>query len=59
MALDITRDAGKDVFLKLCASADLLFESFAPGYLDKLGLSYDRLSAVNPRLVHTSITPFR
>ncbi len=58
MALDITRDAGKDVFLKLCADADLLFESFAPGYLDGLGLSYDRLSAVNPRLIQTAITPF-
>jgi len=58
MAIDITRDAGKDIFLKLCADADLLFESFAPGYLDKLGLSYDRLSALNPKLVQTSITPF-
>lgn len=58
MALDITRDAGKDIFLKLCADADLLFESFAPGYLDNLGLSYDRLSALNPKLVQTSITPF-
>jgi benzylsuccinate CoA-transferase BbsE subunit len=58
MALDITRDAGKDIFLKLCADADLLFESFAPGYLDKLGLSYDRLSALNPKLVQTAITPF-
>jgi benzylsuccinate CoA-transferase BbsE subunit len=58
LALDITRDAGKDIFLRLCADADLLFESFAPGYLDKLGLSYDRLSAINPRLVQTAITPF-
>ena len=58
MALDITRDAGKDVFLKLCADADILFESFSPGYLNDLGLSYDCLSAVNPKLVQTSITPF-
>ncbi|GAB6907078.1 CaiB/BaiF CoA-transferase family protein [Desulfosarcina cetonica] len=58
MALDITRDAGKEIFLQLCADADLLFDSFAPGYLDGLGLSYDRLSAVNPRLIQTAITPF-
>jgi benzylsuccinate CoA-transferase BbsE subunit len=58
MALDVTRDAGKDVFLKLCADADLLFESFVPGYLDGLGLSYNRLSALNPKLVQTSITPY-
>ncbi|BBO86006.1 CoA transferase [Desulfosarcina ovata subsp. sediminis] len=58
MVVDITQTAGKDIFLKLCADADLLFESFAPGYLEGLGLSYDRLSAVNPRLIQTAITPF-
>ncbi len=58
MVLDITQDAGKDIFLKLCQDADLLFESFAPGYLNGLGLSYDRLSALNPRLIQTCITPF-
>lgn len=58
LALDITRDEGKDVFLKLCADADLLFESFTPGFLDDLGLSYDVLSASNPKLVQTAITPF-
>jgi len=58
MALDITKDKGKDVFLKLCKDADILMESFAPGYLDSLGLSYDRLSAVNPKLVQTAVTPF-
>lgn len=58
MALDIAKEAGKDIFLKLCEDSDLLFESFAPGYLDGLGLSYDRLSALNPRLIQTAITPF-
>ena len=58
MALDMNREKGRDIFLKLCETADLLLESFAPGYLDRLDLSYDRLSAVNPRLVQTSITPF-
>jgi benzylsuccinate CoA-transferase BbsE subunit/naphthyl-2-methylsuccinate CoA transferase subunit len=58
MALDITTEAGKDVFLQLCKEADLFFESFSPGYLDDLGLSYNRLSAVNHRLIQTSITPF-
>jgi benzylsuccinate CoA-transferase BbsE subunit/naphthyl-2-methylsuccinate CoA transferase subunit len=58
MALDITTEAGKDIFLQLCKDTDLLFESFSPGYLDVLGLSYDRLSAVNHRLIQISITPF-
>lgn len=58
VALDITRDKGKEILLKLCKSADLLIDSFAPGYLPDLGLSYDVLSAVNPKLVQTSVTLF-
>lgn len=58
MALDIKKEKGREVFVQLCKTADVLFESFTPGFLDGLGLSYDRLSTVNPRLVHTSITPF-
>ena len=58
MALDLENPRGKQVFLQLCEKADLLLESFVPGYLDSLGISYDRLSAINPRLVQTSITPF-
>jgi benzylsuccinate CoA-transferase BbsE subunit len=58
MALDLEKPKGQQVFLQLCEKADLLLESFVPGYLDSLGMSYDRLSAINPRLVQTSITPF-
>ncbi|MBF0475022.1 MAG: CoA transferase [Deltaproteobacteria bacterium] len=58
MALDLEKPEGQEIFLKLCAKADLLLESFVPGYLEGLGMSYDRLSAINPRLVQTSITPF-
>jgi benzylsuccinate CoA-transferase BbsE subunit/naphthyl-2-methylsuccinate CoA transferase subunit len=58
MALDLRKSEGREIFCKLCASADLLLESFVPGYLEGLGMSYDRLSTVNPRLVQTSITPF-
>ena len=58
MALDLKKEKGKEIFIELCKTADLLLESFVPGYLEALGLSYERLSAVNPKLVHTSITPF-
>lgn len=58
MALDLQTEKGRDIFLELCKTTDLLLESFAPGYLDQLELSYDRLSALNPGLVQTSITPF-
>lgn len=58
MVLDLQMEKGKEIFIELCKGADILFESFTPGYLDGLGLSFDVLSAVNPRLVQTSITPF-
>ena len=58
IALDLEKNAGKDIFVKLCESADILLESFVPGYLNDMGLSYGVLSAVNSRLVQTSITPF-
>jgi benzylsuccinate CoA-transferase BbsE subunit/naphthyl-2-methylsuccinate CoA transferase subunit len=58
MVLDLRKDRGREIFVELCRGADILFESFAPGYLEGLGLSFDTLSAVNPRLVQTSITPF-
>jgi len=58
MALDLTKPQGREVFSRLCANADMLFESFTPGVLAHLGLAYEDLCRLNPRLVHTSITPF-
>ncbi len=58
MVLDLEKEEGMEIFARLCATADVLLESTAPGYLDALGLSYDTLSAFNPKLVQTSITPF-
>ena len=58
MALDLKKEKGQEIFVELCKGADVLLESFAPGFLENLGLSYDTLSAVNPKLVQTSITPF-
>ncbi|CAG4885405.1 Succinyl-CoA:(R)-benzylsuccinate CoA-transferase subunit BbsE [Georgfuchsia toluolica] len=58
LALDLKHAAGKKIFRQLCTDADLLIESFVPGYLQQQGLSYEELSANNPKLVQTSITPF-
>jgi crotonobetainyl-CoA:carnitine CoA-transferase CaiB-like acyl-CoA transferase len=52
-----TRD-GQELFLRLVKKADFVLESFSPGYLERLGLGYSKLSEVNPHLVVTSITPF-
>ncbi len=58
VTLDITSPQGKETFLKLVKTADAVLESYAPGYLDGLGLGYKDLSAVNPGIVLTSITGF-
>jgi benzylsuccinate CoA-transferase BbsE subunit/naphthyl-2-methylsuccinate CoA transferase subunit len=58
LVLDINKEEGKSVFCRLCKTADVLFESFVPGYLESIGLSYDILSAHNHKLVQTSISPF-
>lgn len=49
---------GRELFTKLVKSSDMLFESFPPGYLASLGLDYEHLATVNPRLIMASITPF-
>lgn len=56
--LDLRRPADQAQLLDLVTRADVLIESFAPGTLDQLDLSADRLLNANPRLVLTSITPF-
>lgn len=58
MVLDLNKEKGREVLIEMCKGFDVLFESFVPGYLEGLGLAYDDLSAVNPRLVQVSITPF-
>ncbi len=58
ITLDIETDDGQAAFKDLAGQADVVIESFAPGYLDGLGLGYSRLSELNPRIVMASITPF-
>ena len=52
-----TRD-GQQIFKDLAAKADVVIESFQPGYLDKIGLGYDSLEDINPGIIMASITPF-
>ena len=58
ITLNIESEEGRQIFTKLVRNADFVIESFAPGYLDDLGLSYLKLSQTNPRIILTSITPF-
>jgi len=58
MTLDLKQEAAREVFRKLVARADVLVENFRPGAFDALGLGYEALSALNPRLIYCSISAF-
>jgi crotonobetainyl-CoA:carnitine CoA-transferase CaiB-like acyl-CoA transferase len=58
ITLNIETVDGRQIFKKLVKKADVVIESFNPGYMDELGLGYRKLEKVNPAIVMTSITPF-
>jgi benzylsuccinate CoA-transferase BbsE subunit len=58
ITLDITTDDGREIFKKLVETADVVIESFEPGYMESLGLGYAALSKINPGIIMTSITGF-
>jgi crotonobetainyl-CoA:carnitine CoA-transferase CaiB-like acyl-CoA transferase len=58
MRLELKNPKGCEVFLRLAKKADVVVEGFRPGVMARLGLGYDALAAVNPRLVHCSITGY-
>ncbi len=58
MALDLKSTAGREIFLKLVASADIVVENFRPDVKDRLGIDYASLEAINPRIILASISGF-
>jgi crotonobetainyl-CoA:carnitine CoA-transferase CaiB-like acyl-CoA transferase len=58
ITLDLDREEGRGIFRELARRADFVIESANPGYWSQRGLGYRELSALNPRLVVVSITPF-
>jgi crotonobetainyl-CoA:carnitine CoA-transferase CaiB-like acyl-CoA transferase len=58
ITLNLESKRGQDIFRRLVKTADFVLESFAPVYLTGLGLGYDDLSQLNPRIIMASITPF-
>ncbi len=58
IAVDGTRTEGREVMRRLCERADVVIESFRPGVMDRMGLSWASLSEANPALVYVSVTAF-
>ena len=58
VALNLKSKAGKAALLALAKDADILIENYRPGAMKRLGLGYDAMKEINPRLVYTSISGF-
>jgi CoA:oxalate CoA-transferase len=58
LTLNLKAPEGKEIFKKLIATADVLVENFRPDVMGRLGLSYDILRTINPRLVYCGISGF-
>jgi len=58
LLLDLKKPAGVEVFLRLAETADVIVESFRPGVVDKLGVGYAAVTAVNPKIAYCSISGY-
>ena len=58
LVLNLKQPAAVEAFLQLAAQADVIVESFRPGVVDRLGVGYEQVRAVNPRIVYCSISAF-
>ncbi len=58
LALDLKQAAGKDVLRKMVAKADVLTENYRAGTLEKLGLGYASLAAINPQLIYCAVSGY-
>jgi crotonobetainyl-CoA:carnitine CoA-transferase CaiB-like acyl-CoA transferase len=58
IAIDFRKPGALDLVKEMVTGADVLVENFKPGTMEKMGLSYEHLSAVNPRLIYASISGF-
>ena len=58
ITLDLKHPRGKAVLMRLAADADVLVENFRPDVKDRLGIGYEAMRSVNPRLVYASISGF-
>src|SRR5699024_883575 len=58
VTLNLKTDAGKELFKRLVEQADIVVENYRPGVMDKLGLGYDVLQQINPRIIYAAVSGF-
>jgi crotonobetainyl-CoA:carnitine CoA-transferase CaiB-like acyl-CoA transferase len=58
ITLNLKSEEGRNIFYKLAENADVIVESFRPGVTTRLGVGYEKIKEINPRIVYCSITGF-
>lgn len=58
IALDLKSAEGKEIFYRLCRNADVVIEGFSPGVVQRLGIDYEALCAINPGIVYLSLSGY-
>ena len=58
ISLNMRNEKGKKILERLVEKGDVVVENFAPGSMDRLGFSYERLKEINPRIIYCSISGY-
>lgn len=58
LALDLKTEDGRELFYKLVEKADVVVQNFRPGVADRLGVNFDKLKSINPKIVYVSISGY-
>ncbi|MFZ0612765.1 MAG: CaiB/BaiF CoA-transferase family protein [Desulfobacterales bacterium] len=58
MTLNLKTDEGRDIFYRLAAAADVIVEGFRPGVVRRLGVDYETIRKINPRIVYCALTGY-
>ena len=58
VTLNSKSDRGKEILTRLIEECDVMVENFAPGALDRMGFSWERIQEINPRMIYASVKGF-
>jgi crotonobetainyl-CoA:carnitine CoA-transferase CaiB-like acyl-CoA transferase len=58
LPLDLTKDEGREILYRLAADADIFVENFRPGVVDRMGIGYEAIKKLNPRVIYVSVSAF-